>query len=119
MNMAVTLYGIKNCDTVKKARAWLDKNRIDYTFHDFRRDGIDKKLIQRWMSQIDWRELLNTRGTTWRRLPERQKQEINKTKAVNLMLENPAVIKRPVLSKNKKHHAGFKDDDYENLFKSP
>ncbi len=114
--MTVILYGIKNCSSVKKARAWLDENGIEHTFHDFRREGVDKKRIQDWMSQIDWQDLINRRGLTWRRLPEEQRQGLNKTRAVRLMLEHPTLIKRPVLSKNQRHYVGFKDDDYKNLF---
>ena len=100
--MTVTLYGIKNCDTIKKARKWLEGNSIDYRFHDFRVDGIDKKLIDGWMKQVDWQLLLNTRGTTWRKLPDELREGIHKAKAVKIMLENPAIIKRPVLSLKKR-----------------
>ena len=112
-----TLYGIKNCDTIKKARKWLDTNKISYTFHDFRIDGIDKKMIQSWLKQVDWETLLNTRGTTWRKLPESERNDINKTRAVTLMLEQPAIIKRPVLETGKKIHIGFNDKNYSDIFK--
>jgi arsenate reductase (glutaredoxin) len=114
--MTVTLFGIKNCDTIKKARKWLDINGIDYNFHDFQVDGIDKKLINTWLTQVEWQALLNTRGTTWRKLPEKQREEINKTRAIKLMLENAAIIKRPVLSVKNKIHIGFKEDNFLEIF---
>jgi arsenate reductase (glutaredoxin) len=115
--MAARLYGIKNCDTIKKAKKWLDTNNIDFEFHDFRVQGIDKKLIENWLTQIDWQLLLNTRGTTWRKLPESERDGINKTSAIKLMLEHPAIIKRPVLTVKNKYYVGFKDKDYEQVFK--
>ena len=114
--MPVTLYGIKNCDTVKKARKWLEANFIDYRFHDFRVDGIDRKLINNWLKQLDWNELLNTRGTTWRKLPDSDKEGINKSGAVALMLEQPTLIKRPVLDVDGKFYIGFKPDQYKSIF---
>ena len=114
--MAVTLFGIKNCDTIKKARKWLDSKGIDYNFHDFRVDGIDKKQINAWLTQVEWQTLLNTRGSTWRKLSEDQRKEINKTGAVKLMLEQAAIIKRPVLSVNTKIHVVFKEDVYMEIF---
>ena len=114
--MTVTLYGIKNCDTIKKARKWLHENSIDYRFHDFRVDGIDNKLIEDWLKQVDWQILLNTRGTTWRMLPDDHKEGINKAKAVKIMLENPAIIKRPVLSLKRKFYVGFKEEEYKTVF---
>lgn len=114
--MTVTLHGIKNCDTIKKARKWLETNGIDYQFHDFRVDGIDKKMLSTWLKQIDWNVLLNTRGTTWRKLPEATRENINKTKAIELMLEHPAMIKRPVLAIDDQFHVGFKAEQYQNLF---
>ena len=115
--MAATLYGIKNCDTIKKARKWLEKNNIDYNFHDFRVDGIDKKLINDCLKHISWETLLNTRGTTWRKLPQATRDNINKSAAIAIMLEQPAIIKRPVLLYKNKYHVGFKEDDYKTLFK--
>jgi arsenate reductase (glutaredoxin) len=115
--MSVKLYGIKNCDTIKKAKKWLDANSIDFEFHDFRVEGIDKKLIENWLKQIDWQVLLNTRGTTWRKISESERDGINKTRAIKLMLEHPAIIKRPVLAVKSKFYVGFKDKDYEQVFK--
>ncbi len=115
--MATTLYGIKNCDAIKKAKKWLEGNNIAYQFHDFRADGIDRKLIETWMKQIDWQILLNTRGTTWRKLPEAEREKINKTLAIKLMLEQPAIIKRPVLALKNKIYVGFKDQEYAGIFR--
>jgi len=110
--MSVTLYGIKNCDTVKKARKWLDANSVPYTFHDFRVDGINKTLVNNFLKQIDIDLLINKRGTTWRKLSDGEKEIKNKTQAVELMVENPTIIKRPVLAANKKIFVGFSDENY-------
>lgn len=98
---SVTLYGIKNCDTVKKARKWLDDHSVPYTFHDFRVDGINKTLINNFLKDIDLETLINKRGTTWRKLSVQEKEFKNKTQAIELMIENPTIIKRPVLDANK------------------
>ncbi len=113
--MSVTLYGIKNCDTIKKAKKWLQTNGIEYNFHDFRADGISKKLIDSWLKQVDWAILLNTRGTSWRKLPDGRRENINKAKALTLMLENPTIIKRPVLCVKNKVYVGFKEETYEEI----
>jgi len=110
------LYGIKNCDTVRKARKWLTTQDIDFEFHDVRSDGLDKKQLTAWVKELGWETLLNTRGTTWRKLPEQQRSNVNEKKAIDLMLEQPAMIKRPVLKLGKKHHVGFKPDQYQELF---
>ena len=114
--MSIILYGIKNCDTVKKARRWLDKHGIEYTFHDFRVDGLDKKMLKDFLKYIDWEALLNKRGTTWRKLPDDQKENLNKTEVVELMLEHPTIIKRPVLSYDNNISMGFTEDYYEKIF---
>lgn len=112
---SVTLYGIKNCDTVKKARKWLDANSVPYTFHDFRADGIDKTLINNFLKQIDHEILINKRGTTWRKLSDEEKEIKNKTQAITLMIENPAIIKRPVLDVNKTLTVGFSEERYKSI----
>ena len=112
---SVTLYGIKNCDTVKKARKWLDTNSVPYTFHDFRVDGIDKALVNNFLKQVDVDILINKRGTTWRKLSDEEKEIKNKTQAVALMVENPTIIKRPVLDVNKKVTVGFSDESYQSI----
>jgi arsenate reductase (glutaredoxin) len=114
--MATTVYGIKNCDTIKKARAWLEKNGVEYTFHDVRSDGLDETTLRSWVKSVGWETLLNTRGTTWRKLPEQDKAGMNEGKAVKLVLSQPSIIKRPVLKKGKQVQIGFKEDEYKKLF---
>ena len=113
--MSVTLYGIKNCDTVKKARKWLDNNSVPYTFHDFRVDGINKTLVNNFLKQIDIETLINKRGTTWRKLSDKEKEIKNKTQAIELLVKNPTIIKRPVIDVNKKYYIGFCDDTYKTI----
>lgn len=91
------IYGIKNCDTIKKALRWLDANDVDYEFHDYKKLGISKAKLQGWCKLTDWETLLNRRGTTWRKLPDDVKESVNKTSAIKLMVENPSMIKRPVV----------------------
>ncbi|MCW7551403.1 ArsC family reductase [Endozoicomonas gorgoniicola] len=112
----ITLYGIKNCDTIKKARRWLDDNDVKYHFHDYRKDGLTLQQLQGWTEELDWEQLLNKRGTTWRNLPEAQKQSINKDRALTLMVEYPAMIKRPLLDTGTEKHLGFKPDLYKQIF---
>ena len=113
--MSVILYGIKNCDTVKKARKWLDANCVPYTFHDFRLDGINKTLVNNFLKQIDVETLINKRGTTWRKLSDKEKEIKTKSQAVELMIENPTIIKRPVLDANNKFFVGFSEESYKAL----
>jgi arsenate reductase len=112
ISMATTIYGIKNCDTMKKARAWLDSHRIAYNFHDYKAEGIDKKRLEGWVKQLGWEVLLNRSGTTFRALPEKDKEGLNAAKAVALMLAQPSMIKRPVLDLGSKLLVGFKPDIY-------
>lgn len=110
----ITLYGIPNCDTVKKARTWLDANGHAYTFHDFKKAGLDHATVARWLTQASWETLVNKKGTTWRGLPdERKAAVVDADSATALMLENTSVIKRPVLCHN--HHVlvGFDPALYE------
>lgn len=110
----ITLYGIPNCGSVKKARDWLESHDIAYTFHDFKKAGIDKDTITAWMNQVTWEVLVNKKGTTWRGLPEATKDGVtNPTSATKLMIENSSVIKRPVLCKGKTVLVGFDADTYE------
>jgi len=111
-----TLYGIKNCDTVRKARKWLDAHGIEYTFHDVRSDGLEKKDLSAWEKAVGWEVLLNKRGTTWRQLADADKEGIDQARAIQLMLAQPAMIKRPVLVHPKGIHVGFKPAEYEALF---
>lgn len=111
-----TLYGIPNCDTIRKARKWLDENHVEYRFHDFRKNGVDEKQLRKWAKSLGWELLLNRRGTTWRKLDDAQKSGLDTDKAVRLMLEQPALIKRPVLELNKTVHVGFGETEYKKLF---
>lgn len=107
------MYGIKNCDTVKKAKTFLEKNNIDVEFHDFKKEGVTKTLINQWLKHVDWQTLLNKRGLTWRRLPDSVKETItSKITAIDLMLEKPSLIKRPVLDTGKKIIVGFDETAY-------
>lgn len=118
MTTRLTLYGISNCDQVKKARAWLATRNHDVDFHDVKKTGIDRATIAQWMQQIDWEVLLNRKGTTWRGLSdERKTMVIDADSAATLMLEQPSVIKRPVLVLAEQTVVGFSEPLYESLFK--
>ncbi|SNC75590.1 arsenate reductase [Marinobacter sp. es.048] len=106
------LYGIKNCDTVKKARKWLDGQGIDYEFHDFKKDGLDSELLSRWEQTVGWEILLNRRGTTWRKLPEEVRDTISAQSAHAIMLDNPSIIKRPVVESGDEVRVGFSADEW-------
>ncbi len=114
--MPITIYGIKNCDTMKKAGAWLDKHRIDYSFHDYKTAGIDKDRLARWSMTVGWETLLNRAGTTFRKLPDADKTSLTEKKAMALMLAQPSMIKRPVLEAGGKVLVGFKPETYEAAF---
>jgi len=111
-----TLYGIPNCDTVRKARKWLDANGITFDFHDFRKDGLDEKQLKRWVKELGWEVLLNKRGMMWRKLPDTKKENIDEKKAIAIMLAEPAIIKRPVLDMGKQRIVGFSEIEYKTLF---
>lgn len=111
--MTITIYGIKNCDTMKKAFAWLDRNGVDYAFHDYKKAGADKALLERWSKKLGWETVLNRAGMTFRKLPEKDKEALNEAKAIRLMLAQPSMIKRPILdSGGGKLLAGFKPEEY-------
>lgn len=115
--MTALLYGIPNCDTVKKARAWLDRNGIAYTFHDFKKAGLSRAQIDTWLSDVSWEVLINRKGTTWRALSDERKAAVaDADSAADLMLESPSVIKRPVLVLGGNTHVGFSDDAYQQIF---
>jgi len=95
--MKITIYGIKNCDTMRKARAWLDKRGVDYAFHDYKTAGIERAQLEQWAKQVGWDTLLNRAGTTFRKLPDKDKNGVDSKKAIALMLREPSMIKRPVL----------------------
>ena len=114
--MTVVIYGIKNCDTMKKARAWLDQNGVAYAFHDYKAAGIDRPTLEGWAGQVGWQVLLNRAGTTFRKLPEADKADLNESRALSLMLAQPSMIKRPVLDLDGRLLVGFKPGDYEAEF---
>ena len=114
--MTITLYGIPNCDTVKKARTWLDANGIDYRFHNFRKDGINEAMIREWMKTQPLDILLNKRGTTWRQLPDEVKDNMDEARAISLLVDPPAMIKRPVVVNGKNTLVGFKEQDFRSFF---
>jgi arsenate reductase len=112
---ALTMYGIRNCDTVKKARAWLDEHGVEYGFHDYKVAGIDVARLERWCGEVGWEALLNRAGTTYRKLADSQKQNLNQDRAKALMLAQPSVIKRPVVELNGKLIVGFKPELYKSI----
>lgn len=113
MARSITIYGIKNCDTMKKARIWLDKKGVEYAFHDYKTSGIDKGKLEGWAKKAGWEALLNRAGTTFRKLPEKDKAGITEKKAIALMLAQPSMIKRPVLElPGGKLLVGFKPEEY-------
>ena len=115
--MQITLYGIPNCDTVKKARAWLNDQGVDYLFHDFKKAGVSRAMLETWTSEVSWDALVNRRGTTWRGLPEaRRDAAVDADSAMVLMMESPSVIRRPVLVASGKVHVGFSTAEYAQLF---
>jgi arsenate reductase len=111
-DMTITIYGIKNCDTMKKARAWLDGHGVKYDFHDYKSEGIGEEKLKAWSDELGWETLLNRAGTTFRKLPDSDREGLNEKKALALMLEQPSMIKRPVLDLGKKRLVGFKPDVY-------
>jgi Spx/MgsR family transcriptional regulator len=114
--MSITIYGIKACDTMKKARAWLDGRGLAYDFHDYKTAGIDAATLKRWAGEVGWETLLNRAGTTFRGLPETDKQGIDEAKAIALMVRQPSMIKRPVLETQKGLLVGFRPERYAETF---
>ena len=114
--MNPTLYGIRNCDTMKKARAWLDRQGVAYRFHDYKTEGIERSRLDCWTSKVGWEALLNKAGTTFRKLPELQKERLDEARAIALMLDQPSMIRRPVLEAGGKLLVGFKPEQYATLF---
>jgi len=111
--VAITIYGIKNCDTMKKARAFLDKRGVGYAFHDYKTAGIDKGKLEGWVRQVGWETLLNKAGTTFRKLPDKDKESLTEAKAIKLMLAQPSIVRRPVLeTAGGKLLVGFKPEAY-------
>lgn len=114
--MTVSIYGIKNCDTMKKARAWLDAQGVSYVFHDYRSEGVEPARLQGWIDALGWEVVLNRAGTTFRKLPDEAKSGLDAEKARALMLEQPSMIKRPILEADGALLAGFRPAEYERVF---
>jgi arsenate reductase len=112
MATPITIYGIKNCDTMKKARAWLDSHKISYSFHDYKSEGIDRARLATWAKQVGWETLLNRAGSTFRKLDDADKEKLTETRAIALMVAQPSMIKRPVLDLGGKLLVGFKPEIY-------
>jgi len=113
----ITLYGINNCDTVKKSQKWLQQQNIDFTFHDFKKQGLSEELLTEFVNLGDWSTLLNKRSTTFRQLPDEIKNNLTDEIMFNAVLEHPTLLKRPLLQMNNQLHLGFKDTQYQELFK--
>ena len=111
----ITIYGIPNCDTMKKARRWLEANGVEYKFHDYRKLGVPEKKLRAWVKQAGWETVLNKRGTTWRKLDDGVRNTIVTESAIRIMLEHPGIIKRPVLESGRQLLIGFKENDYQQL----
>jgi arsenate reductase len=116
--MNITLYGIRNCDTMSKARAWLDEHKIEYAVHDYKTAGITAERLQGWCKELGWETLLNRAGTTFRKLPDADKQGLTESRAITLMLAQPSMIKRPVLDLGKERLVGFKPAIYERALRA-
>ena len=117
MTVSVVLYGIKACDTMKKACTWLNERGVSYTFHDYKKDGVSTEILKGWIGQVGWEVLLNKAGTTFRKLPPEQKDSLTEERALTLMLAQPSMIKRPVLERNGTVlHVGFRPAEYEETF---
>ncbi len=111
----IKLYGIKNCDTIKKARDWLNNSHIKYQFHDYRIAGITDTQLRLWCNEFGWEQLINRRGLTWRKLPNEDKSDLNEEKAISLMQAHPAMIKRPILDTGELKILGFNPSEYEKI----
>ncbi len=114
----ITLYGIRNCDSVRKARNWLQASGVPFRFHDFRHDGLETRLVQQWVDQMGWEKLLNRRSTTWRRLASEDRSDLDTAKAVALMLQHPALIKRPLIDAGGRYQAGFDEQRWVELLET-
>ena len=113
----ITLWGIKNCDTVRKAKKWLKKEQVDFDFIDFREDGLTEEQIQQWSSSLSWEAIFNKRSTSYRNLSDSEKADITEAKAIKLMLAYPTLIKRPILVIGEQVHAGFKAEHYQEILR--
>lgn len=113
---SIKMYGIKNCQTMKKAMTYLESKGIEFEFHDYKKQGIDQASLSEWLTQKPWDEIINKRGTTWRKLTEEQKTDIDNSKAIQLMIANPSLIKRPALMVDDKLYLGFDESLYQSIF---
>jgi arsenate reductase len=111
----ITIYGIPNCDTMKKARKWLEANGVEYEFHDYKKLGVPENKLQNWVKQSGWETVLNQRGSTWRKLDDKTRNSINETSAIEIMLDHPSIIRRPILESGNKVLIGFRADEYQQL----
>lgn len=116
MTDPVTLYGIANCDTIKKVRHWLQEQSVEFDFHDYRKQGLEREQLQTMEFALGWEAMLNRRGSTWRTLPVSVRENIDLKSAMQVMLDNPAIIKRPILARKGQLHLGFKPDQYQEIF---
>lgn len=112
------LHGIVNCDSCRNARRWLDAHELEYEFHDLRADGITVQMLERWCDRVDWRKILNKRSLTWRKVPERAKKKLSRSKALALILEHPTLVRRPVLETKEVTAVGFSEDGYCQIFRN-
>ena len=111
------MYGIPNCDAIKKARLWMQQHNQSFEFHNFKKDGISEEKLQSWLTQQPWQDLINRKGTSWRKLDQATRDNMNEQQAIHTMLENPSIIKRPVLETAGKVYLGFSEQVYSQLFK--
>ncbi|WP_047046107.1 ArsC family reductase [Vibrio mexicanus] len=114
--MTITMYGIPNCDTIKKAKKWLEAEGKEYAFHDYRKQGVDKEMVSAFCEKLGWENVVNKRGTTYRQLTQEQKDSLTLETAIELLVEQPAMIKRPILVAGNDFHLGFKADQYAAIF---
>ncbi len=116
MAKKLAVYGIKNCDTMKKAMTWLDGRKIAYDFHDYKKEGADKDIIASAIKQLGWENVINRKGTTWRNLPEAQRDKMTAVTALKAALDNPSLVKRPLVFDGKSYHVGFDADVFKKAF---
>jgi Spx/MgsR family transcriptional regulator len=114
----ITVYGIKNCDSVKKARNWLEKHGVEYQFHDFREDGLDGESVDLWLDELGWETLVNKRSTTWKELDASTRENMDAAKARKCIMQHPTLIKRPLLDTGTERHCGFKPETYQQIFRT-
>lgn len=114
--MSTTIYGIPNCDTIKKTRRWLDAQGVDYRFHDLRSDGLERHQVEEWVEKLGWETLVNRRSTSWKELPAQAREEMDNERAVASILNAPTLIKRPLLERGKLLEVGFREQRYAELF---